>query len=85
VLGIREDLSKTRGATVESINALPTYKCKLSKNEGADDEQICLCTCKSGPVGDETKDRTISQEDAVSLPVGDVVLGSWLMISFSEG
>uniref|UniRef100_A0A7C9CPN3 RING-type domain-containing protein n=2 Tax=Opuntia streptacantha TaxID=393608 RepID=A0A7C9CPN3_OPUST len=65
VLGIREDLSKTRGATVESINALPTYKCKLSKNEGADDEQICLCTCKSGPVGDETKDRTISQEDAV--------------------
>lgn len=65
VLGIREDLSKTRGATLESINALPTYKCKLGKNEGADDERICLCSCKSGPVGDETKERLISQEDAI--------------------
>lgn len=65
VLGIREDLSKTRGATVESINALPTYKCKLSKHEGADDEQIRLCSCKSGPMGDENNERSISQEDAI--------------------
>lgn len=65
VLGIREDLGKTRGATVESINALPTYKCKLSKNDGANDEQICLSACKSGGSGDGTQERTISQEDAV--------------------
>ena len=36
VLGIRDDFSQTRGATIESINALPTYKFSLKKNENND-------------------------------------------------
>ncbi|KAL2897713.1 hypothetical protein RDABS01_039495 [Bienertia sinuspersici] len=60
VLGFREDLNQTRGATTESINALPTYKFKLKKsrhNDGA---------VESGVVAAGTeKERVISGEDAV--------------------
>lgn len=43
VLGFREDLNQTRGATTESINALPTYKYKLKKgkhSEGASESGV---------------------------------------------
>ncbi|KAE8675857.1 Detected protein of confused Function [Hibiscus syriacus] len=65
VLGFREDLSQTRGATSESINALPTYKLKSKKsrndgrevNSGAGEGEVVAA-------GTE-KERIISGEDAI--------------------
>lgn len=60
VLGFREDLNQTRGATSESINALPTYKFKLKKCRNTDG------TGEAGVVAAGTeKERVISGEDAV--------------------
>ncbi|KMT16888.1 hypothetical protein BVRB_2g043630 [Beta vulgaris subsp. vulgaris] len=60
VLGFREDLNQTRGATSESINALPTYKFKLKKSRNSDG------VGESGVVAAGTeKERAISGEDAV--------------------
>ncbi|XP_074286368.1 E3 ubiquitin-protein ligase At1g63170 [Silene latifolia] len=60
VLGSREDLNQTRGATTDSINALPTYKFKLKKNRNSDGSS------ESGVVAAGTeKERVISGEDAV--------------------
>ncbi|GAV74844.1 zf-RING_2 domain-containing protein [Cephalotus follicularis] len=61
ILGFREDLTQTRGATPESINALPTYKFKVKKNRNADDSGS-----EGGVVAAGTdKERVISGEDAV--------------------
>ncbi|CAI9100264.1 OLC1v1037228C2 [Oldenlandia corymbosa var. corymbosa] len=68
ILGAREDLNGMRGATEESINALPKHKFKLKSNQSRN-------STESGPgyedggflaVGTE-KERAISGEDAVSL------------------
>ncbi|KAI4355681.1 hypothetical protein L6164_004428 [Bauhinia variegata] len=65
VLGIREDFSQNRGATVESINALPTYKFKLKKNENVDGHDINTAVDEGGILAAGTeKERTISGEDA---------------------
>ncbi|KAJ7951836.1 E3 ubiquitin-protein ligase [Quillaja saponaria] len=65
VLGIREDLSQTRGATLESINALPTYKFKLKKNE-VEDQPLNTGIDEGGVLAAGTeKERAISGEDAV--------------------
>lgn len=71
VLGFREDLSQTRGATTESINALPTYKFKLKRN-GTNDDQEINSAGEGGLLAAGTeKERAISEEDAVSrLPSG---------------
>ena len=67
VLGIREDLSQTRGATIESINALPTYKFKLMKHENVIDEELDSGVGEGGILAAGTeKEREISGEDAVS-------------------
>ncbi|KAM7256485.1 hypothetical protein ACFE04_012226 [Oxalis oulophora] len=59
ILGYREDLSANRGATPESINALPTHKFKVKKKRNSDDSE-------SGVVAAGTeKERVISGEDAV--------------------
>ncbi|CAI0444488.1 unnamed protein product [Linum tenue] len=60
VLGFREDLTQTRGATPESISALPTYKFKSNKRDGnAGDND-------GGVVAAGTeKERVISGEDAI--------------------
>ncbi|XP_043724403.1 E3 ubiquitin-protein ligase At1g63170-like [Telopea speciosissima] len=67
ILGFREDLTQTRGASPESINALPTYKFKSKKTGNGDDREI-----NSEGVGDggilaagTDKERVISGEDAV--------------------
>ncbi|XP_042498294.1 E3 ubiquitin-protein ligase At1g63170-like isoform X2 [Macadamia integrifolia] len=67
ILGFREDLTQTRGASPDSINALPTYKFKLKKNGDRNDREI-----NSEEVGDggvlaagTDKERKISGEDAV--------------------
>ncbi|KAJ9555681.1 hypothetical protein OSB04_010295 [Centaurea solstitialis] len=63
VLGFREDLAQNRGATTESINALPTYKFK--KNKHANDKETNSGTCEGGVVAAGTeKERVISGEDA---------------------
>ncbi|KAM6585845.1 hypothetical protein CsatB_012847 [Cannabis sativa] len=66
VLGIREDLSQTRGATVETINALPTYKFKLKKHEDGNEDELDSGVGEGGILAAGTeKEREISGEDAV--------------------
>ncbi|XP_028756148.1 E3 ubiquitin-protein ligase At1g63170-like isoform X2 [Neltuma alba] len=66
VLGIREDFSQTRGATVESINALPIYKFKLKKTENSDNQDVNTAIDEGGIFAAGTeKERAISGEDAV--------------------
>ncbi|XP_028771706.1 E3 ubiquitin-protein ligase At1g63170 [Neltuma alba] len=65
VLGIREDFSQTRGATVESINALPIYKFSLKKSENNDDPNGNTDIDEGGTLAAGTeKERSISGEDA---------------------
>ncbi|XVF86563.1 hypothetical protein PTKIN_Ptkin18bG0052200 [Pterospermum kingtungense] len=63
VLGIREEFSHTRGATMETINALPTYKFKSKKTRNANEQD------NSGEGGvlaaGTANERLISGEDAV--------------------
>ncbi|GKV35753.1 hypothetical protein SLEP1_g43974 [Rubroshorea leprosula] len=64
VLGFREEFSQTRGATVESINALPTYKFKSEKDRNVNNQDN---SANEGGVlaAGTAKERTISGEDAV--------------------
>lgn len=67
ILGYREDLTQPRGATPESINALPTHKFKLKKSRSSGDDNGSS-TGEGGVVAAGTdKERAISGEDAVSL------------------
>ncbi|KAI9162080.1 hypothetical protein LWI28_023615 [Acer negundo] len=64
VLGIREDFSQTRGATAETINALPTYKFNSKKNGNADNQDNAGAG-EGGVLALGTdKERVISEEDA---------------------
>ncbi|GKV35650.1 hypothetical protein SLEP1_g43893 [Rubroshorea leprosula] len=64
VLGFREDFSQTRGATAESINALPTYKFKLKKDGNVNNQDNS--SAEGGILAAGTaKERVISGEDAV--------------------
>lgn len=64
-LGVTEDLTQTRGATTESINALPTHKFKLNRNKSRDESTPDVF--EGGVVaGGTEKERMISGEDAVS-------------------
>ena len=70
VLGIREDFTQTRGATVESINALPIYKFQLKKTENGENQNVNTAIEEGGIFAPGTeKERTISGEDAVSFVV----------------
>ncbi|KAJ6846593.1 putative E3 ubiquitin-protein ligase [Iris pallida] len=76
VAGFREDLGHTRGATAESINALPTYKFKSKRNISREDCEIGSEEPSEGgilAVG-TNKERIISAEDAVCC----VCLGRYL-------
>lgn len=67
VVGFREDLGHTRGATTESINALPTYKFKSKRDINREDCEIGSEAPSEGgilAVG-TNKERIISAEDAV--------------------
>lgn len=75
ILGFREDLSRTRGATTESINALPTYKFKLKKTRSGSDRDSSN-TGGDGVIAAGTeRERIISGEDAVSFSFS--FLGKW--------
>lgn len=65
VLGIREDYSQTRGATAETINALPTYKFKSKKNGNLNDQDNSGGTEGGVLAAGTEKERMISGEDAV--------------------
>ncbi|KAH0894762.1 hypothetical protein HID58_057191 [Brassica napus] len=61
ILGYREDLTQPRGATTESINALPTHKFKLKKSRSGGSS-----SSEGGVVAAGTdNERAISGEDAV--------------------
>ncbi|KAF9662184.1 hypothetical protein SADUNF_Sadunf18G0026900 [Salix dunnii] len=64
ILGFREDLTQTRGATPESINVLPTYKFRLIKNRNGEDSNSGAVDGGIVAAGTE-KERVISGEDAV--------------------
>ncbi|KAI4380175.1 hypothetical protein MLD38_006396 [Melastoma candidum] len=65
ILGFREDLSRTRGATDEAIHALPTYKFKLKKSRNGNDvENPGLGEGGIIAAGTE-RERMISGQDAV--------------------
>ncbi|XP_058001735.1 E3 ubiquitin-protein ligase At1g63170 isoform X2 [Hevea brasiliensis] len=62
----REDLGQTRGATAESIDALPTYKFKENQNRNCDDGDSNWGAGDGGIVAAGTEqERVISGEDAV--------------------
>ncbi|OWM89102.1 E3 ubiquitin-protein ligase At1g63170 [Punica granatum] len=66
ILGFREDLSRTRGATAEAIEALPTYKFKLKKSRSGNDREGNSSAGDGGVVAAGTeRERIISGEDAV--------------------
>lgn len=63
-LGFQEDLSQTRGATPESIKALPIYKFKLIKNGDNQETNSGISDGGLFAAGTE-KERVVSGEDAV--------------------
>lgn len=63
-LGVREDQTQTRGATSESIDALPTYKFKMKKKKSRGESNPAVGEGGVVAAGTE-KERTISGEDAV--------------------
>ncbi|KAK1305760.1 E3 ubiquitin-protein ligase [Acorus calamus] len=67
ILGYREDLGQTRGATSELINGLPTYKFKAKRNRNQDDNEIGSENSNDGGIlaAGTDKERVISAEDAV--------------------
>ncbi|CAF2068351.1 hypothetical protein HID58_040501 [Brassica napus] len=66
ILGYREDLTQPRGATPESINALPTHKFKLKKSRSSGGDENGSSTGEGGVVAAGTEnERAISGEDAV--------------------
>ncbi|KAK9030754.1 hypothetical protein V6N11_032167 [Hibiscus sabdariffa] len=66
ILGAREDFSPTRGATTESINALPIYKFKSKKTGNLNYEEDSAGEGGILAAGTE-KERLISGEDATML------------------
>ncbi|KAH0449836.1 hypothetical protein IEQ34_020528 [Dendrobium chrysotoxum] len=65
IMGLREEMILTRGASTESINALPTYKFKAKRIQSADEGDIDS-DGEGGIVAAGTdKERIISAEDAV--------------------
>uniref|UniRef100_A0A2P2JC86 Zinc finger family protein n=2 Tax=Rhizophora mucronata TaxID=61149 RepID=A0A2P2JC86_RHIMU len=66
VLGFREDLSQTRGASSESINALPTYKFKSNKDGNREEREGSSANGDGGIIAPGTeKERVVIGEDAV--------------------
>ncbi|KAK7283053.1 hypothetical protein RIF29_12295 [Crotalaria pallida] len=64
ILGVREDLMQTHGATSESINALPTFKFKIKTNKSRDESNAVADEGGIVAAGTE-KERLVSGEDAV--------------------
>ncbi|MED6120078.1 hypothetical protein PIB30_017525 [Stylosanthes scabra] len=66
VFGIPEDFSPNRGASIESINALPIYKFKLKKNDDSGVEDVNTAAEDDGGilVAGTEKERPISGEDS---------------------
>ncbi|KAK9060741.1 hypothetical protein SSX86_021447 [Deinandra increscens subsp. villosa] len=67
ILGVHEDMNQTKGASEDSINALPTHKFKIKKNGNSDTKDNNDSGVDEGGIlaaGTE-KERAISGEDAV--------------------
>ncbi|KAJ0960815.1 hypothetical protein J5N97_001264 [Dioscorea zingiberensis] len=66
-LGFREDMNQARGATPESIDALPRYKFKSKKGHTGEENDINSESIGEGGIlaAGTDKERIISAEDAV--------------------
>ncbi|KAK8962238.1 E3 ubiquitin-protein ligase [Platanthera guangdongensis] len=64
VMGLREDMVQTRGATTESINSLPVYKFKAKRRRSAAEREMNLEGEGGILVAGTDKEQTISAEDA---------------------
>ncbi|XP_072999443.1 E3 ubiquitin-protein ligase At1g12760-like [Typha latifolia] len=67
IMGFREDMNYNRGASSESINALPTYKFKSKRNPSGEQSDVNLEDLGDGGIlaAGTDKERIISAEDAV--------------------
>ncbi|KAL8239124.1 hypothetical protein R6Q59_015691 [Mikania micrantha] len=66
IMGFREEQTHIRGATIESINSLPTYKFKVKKNKHTNYKNADFNASEDGVVAAGTEnEHTISGEDAV--------------------
>ncbi|KAK1365420.1 Anaphase-promoting complex (APC), subunit 11 [Heracleum sosnowskyi] len=66
ILGVREDVNQMRGASEESINALPKHKFQLKRHGSSSSRDTTLGVDEGGIVAAGTeKERRISEEDAV--------------------
>ncbi|KAJ0961475.1 hypothetical protein J5N97_001979, partial [Dioscorea zingiberensis] len=67
ILGFREDMNQARGATPESIDALPRYKFKSKKGHTGEENDINSESIGEGGIlaAGTDKERIISAEDAV--------------------
>ncbi|KAK9076128.1 hypothetical protein SSX86_004461 [Deinandra increscens subsp. villosa] len=66
VVDLREDFTRNRGATTESINSMPTYKFKITKHKDGKIKENHLGANEGGVVAAGTKnERVLSGEDAV--------------------
>lgn len=68
ILGVHEEMNQRRGASEDSINALPTHKFKIKKNGNNDTKDSNDSGVDEGGIlaAGTDKERTISGEDAVS-------------------
>lgn len=67
ILGIREDMNQIRGASQDSINALPTHKFKIKRAQKNDSKEYDSGVDEGGILAGGTEnERLISGEDAVS-------------------
>lgn len=67
ILGVRDDLNRMRGASEETINALPTHKFKLKEKGSHSSRDSDSGVDEGGLVAAGTeRERVISGEDAVS-------------------
>ncbi|PKA64510.1 E3 ubiquitin-protein ligase [Apostasia shenzhenica] len=66
LMGWREEMVQTRGATSETINALPTHKFKAKIIHGSEESEMNPEGEGGFLVTGPDKERTISAEDAVS-------------------
>lgn len=65
-MGIRDDTPHSRGATSESINALPSYKFKSKRQKSRGNSDFHSHSSGGILAAGTDEERTISAEDAVS-------------------
>ncbi|KAL8209838.1 hypothetical protein R6Q57_006570 [Mikania cordata] len=85
ITGFREEHTHIRGATIESINSLPTYKFKVKKNKHTNYKNADLNASEGGVVEAGTEnEHAISGEDAAQNKLGLIELLAGMISSSSD-